>query len=356
MSPKYEHIFIVKTDKMRVLWVTLLLLHQGYTLVPVTTGQLGETVTLTCTVPVEQRSSTPLHWYKQGAGDTLKLIFTEFKNKISKSVPGDFASRMNVTYDGKTSHLTIFKTVQEDEGMYHCAITQWNDIWNGVYLSLKGNSERTSNYTVVQTASDPARPGDSVTLQCSVFSDSENKTCPRNLNVFWFKTGSDKSLPQIIYTDGNRLNECDKRSHPQKKCVYNFYKNISSSDDGIYYCAVATCGEILFGDGTKLVTAPPAAYGFIALVVSVICLVISVTINIVLICYRRRAACRQLKGQKRTSSHARHDSLSQTGDDTTEGGQDLNYAALRFSGGKASRGKKKKKVSTEESVYSQIKL
>ncbi|XP_041846887.1 uncharacterized protein LOC121643505 [Melanotaenia boesemani] len=240
---------------MCVLWVTLLLLHQGYTLVPVTTGQLGETVSLTCTMPHEGQSSTALHWYKQGAGDTLKLIVKQVKNKILEFGPGHFASRLNVTHDGKFSHLTIFKTVQDDEGMYHCAKIDWSeDTWNGMYLSLKGNSERTSNYTVVQTASDPARPGDSVTLQCSVFSDSEDKTCPRNLSAFWFKTGSDKSLPQIIYTDGNIHNKCDNRSHPQKKCVYDFYKNISSSDDGIYYCAVATCGEILFGDGTKLVT------------------------------------------------------------------------------------------------------
>ncbi|XP_041845658.1 uncharacterized protein LOC121642776 [Melanotaenia boesemani] len=282
---------------MCVLWVTLLLLHQGYTLVPVTTGELGETVTLTCTMPHEEQSSTALHWYKQGAGDTLKLIVKQVKNKILEFGPGYFASRLNVTHDGKFSHLTIFKTVQDDEGMYHCAKIDWSqDKWNGMYLSLKGNSERTSNYTVVQTASDPARPGDSVTLQCSVFSDSEDKTCPRNLSAFWFKTRSDKSLPQIIYTDGNIHNKCDKRSHPQKKCVYNFYKNISSSDDGMFYCAVATCGEILFGDGTKLVTAPPAAYGFIVLVVAVTCLVISVTINIVFICYQRRAACRQLKG------------------------------------------------------------
>ncbi|XP_039669010.1 uncharacterized protein LOC120566554 [Perca fluviatilis] len=123
-----------------------------------------------------------------------------------------------------------------------------------VVLYDAGNTQRTSNYTVVQwpTVSDPVRPGDSVTLQCSVLSDSGNKTCPGDDSVFWFRARSNKSYPDIIYTDGRRHNECDKRSDTQKSCVYRFSKNISSSDAGTYYCAVATCGEILFGDGTKL--------------------------------------------------------------------------------------------------------
>uniref|UniRef100_A0A3Q3SLX3 Uncharacterized LOC113144087 n=1 Tax=Mastacembelus armatus TaxID=205130 RepID=A0A3Q3SLX3_9TELE len=135
--------------------------------------------------------------------------------------------------------------------MYHCAVRVWNKFTSsGTYLSLKGNSQRTSNYSVVQsTVSDPVRPGDSVTLQCSVLSDSESDTCPRDHSVYWFRAGSDESHPNIIYTDGN--NECEKRSDTVKSCVYHF-SNISSSDAGIYYCAVATCGQILFGNGTKL--------------------------------------------------------------------------------------------------------
>ncbi|KAJ8337709.1 hypothetical protein SKAU_G00366750 [Synaphobranchus kaupii] len=43
------------------------------------------------------------------------------------------------------------------------------------------------------------------------------------------------------------------RNTVQQSCVYNFPKrNLSFSDAGTYYCAVATCGEILFGGGTKL--------------------------------------------------------------------------------------------------------
>uniref|UniRef100_A0A668SBS2 Ig-like domain-containing protein n=1 Tax=Oreochromis aureus TaxID=47969 RepID=A0A668SBS2_OREAU len=103
-------------------------------------------------------------------------------------------------------------------------------------------TERTSNYIVVQQPieSNPVRPGTTANLQCSVLSDSENKTCPGDDNVFWFRSGSNKSHPNIIYTDGNRTNRCEKRSDHQKRCFYQLSKNVSSSDAGTYYCAVAT--------------------------------------------------------------------------------------------------------------------
>nr|XP_033479873.1 signal-regulatory protein beta-2-like [Epinephelus lanceolatus] len=101
--------------------------------------------------------------------------------------------------------------------------------------------------------SDPVHPGDSVTLQCSVLSDSYNKSCPGDHSVFWFKAGSHESHPNVFYAHGNSV-ECEKspEAGSPQICVYSFSKNVSSSDAGTYYCAVATCGEILFGNGTKL--------------------------------------------------------------------------------------------------------
>ncbi|KAI3351117.1 hypothetical protein L3Q82_005682 [Scortum barcoo] len=202
------------------------------TLVPVKTVQLGESVTFTCVFP-DELSNVPLYWYKQRVGDTLKFIATLMKHSNPSYGPEFSASRVEVKVDKNISNLTILRTIQEDEGMYHCGVTDWSKvIWSGTYLSLKGNTQRTSNYTVVQwpTVSDSVRPADLMTLQCSVLSDSENKTCPGDHNVYWFKTGSDKSHPNIIYTDGNTHDECDKRSDTQKSCIYHFSKNVSSSD------------------------------------------------------------------------------------------------------------------------------
>uniref|UniRef100_A0A8C9UYA1 Ig-like domain-containing protein n=1 Tax=Scleropages formosus TaxID=113540 RepID=A0A8C9UYA1_SCLFO len=105
---------------------------------------------------------------------------------------------------------------------------------------------------VQQLVSDPVHPGDSVTLQCTV--DSE--TCAGEHSVYWFRHGSGESLPGLIYTHGNRSDECEKSPEagsPTHGCVYSLPKrNLSRSDAGIYYCAVVICGDILFGNGTQL--------------------------------------------------------------------------------------------------------
>ncbi|XP_030595574.1 signal-regulatory protein beta-2-like [Archocentrus centrarchus] len=237
---------------MIVLWISLLF-HQAYTLVPVKTVQLGEPANLTCVLP-KGLSSRKVYWYKQSLGGALKLIVTLYKNAAPEYGPEFSSLRFHLHNDNSFSNLTILTTAQEDEGIYHCGILEWiNPQWNGTYLLVKGNSQRTSNYTVVQwpTAFGPARPGDTATFNCSVLSDSDN-LCPGYFNVLWFRAGSDKSHPNMVSTDRNRHNDCESRFDSQNRCVYRFSKNVSSSDAGTYYCAVAACGEMLFGNGTTL--------------------------------------------------------------------------------------------------------
>uniref|UniRef100_A0A4W6CDQ0 Ig-like domain-containing protein n=1 Tax=Lates calcarifer TaxID=8187 RepID=A0A4W6CDQ0_LATCA len=253
---------------MIVLWVTLLVLHHGCkcyfilsknlsvenlhdnSLVPVITVHLGESVTFTCVLPDKEGSRRSLYWYKQSAGDTLKSIVTVFGSTKPEYAPGFLKLRLEVKNDKKFSNLTIVRTIHGDEGMYHCAVLEWNNAtWSGTYLSVKGKCNLF--FYIFSSISDSY----SMTLQCSVLSGSKNKTCSGDHNVYWFRAGSDKSHPNIIYTDGNKPDECQKKpdAHsPPKSCVYHFSKTVSSSDPGTYYCAVATCGEIIFGNGTKL--------------------------------------------------------------------------------------------------------
>ncbi|XP_042274183.1 uncharacterized protein LOC121901456 [Thunnus maccoyii] len=327
-------------------------------LIPVITVQPGEPATLGCTLHNHDLNTKQLYWYKQSAGDTLKLIVKLYKSTTPQYEPEFNSTRLNVHTEKNFSNLTILRTTQEDEGMYHCGITDWiNAKWNGTYLLVKGNTERTSNYTVVQwpTVSDPVRPGDSVTLQCSVLSDYKNKTCPGGHSVYWFRAGSDASHPDFIYTDGSR-DECRKKTgihSSPKSCVYRFSKNIISSDAGTYYCAVATCGEILFGNGTKLELVQTTHSLFIGIVILIVCLTISVVANVVFICNRSLRVREQYKGMESTISEARHDNLRQAVHDITEVDDRMNYAALNFSERKATRGRKKKEFS-EDCVYSTV--
>ncbi|ROL44037.1 hypothetical protein DPX16_6482 [Anabarilius grahami] len=103
--------------------------------------------------------------------------------------------------------------------------------------------------TLQQSLIDTLNPGDSVNLQCSIFIES----CAGEHSVYWFRQSSGDSQG-VLYTKGERNGQCNKSSESQtQSCVYNLLKsNISHSDTGIYYCAVAACGEILFGKGTQL--------------------------------------------------------------------------------------------------------
>nr|XP_033489748.1 uncharacterized protein LOC117261458 [Epinephelus lanceolatus] len=345
---------------MILLWVTLLVLHQGYTLVPVTTAHLGQPVNLSCALPHNELIRRVLYWYKQSVGDALKLIVTVRESKKPEYAPEFSDSRVVVNHEINFFNLTIMTTFQEDEGMYHCAVMDWLTIpiWSGTYLLLKGSTHRTSDYIVDQwpPVYEPDYLQDPMLLQCSVLSDSDNKTCPGDHSVFWFRAALHEFHPDIIYTDGNRHHECERTSEPQKSCVYRFSKMISSYDFGTYYCAVATCGQILFGDISKLQMGHKASFEFIGLVIASVCLVISIIGNIVFICYlKSRSPCSQLNGIESATLQERHDNSSQPDQDTIEGRPDQNYAALHFSGNKATRGRKKKELKTEESVYSQVK-
>ncbi|MEQ2230612.1 hypothetical protein ILYODFUR_031206 [Ilyodon furcidens] len=66
--------------------------------------------------------------------------------------------------------------------------------------------------------------------------------------MYWFRTESERFDPGIIYTQRNISDKDLERS-----CSYSLSVR-DSSDAGLYYSAVVTCGSILFGKGTKVET------------------------------------------------------------------------------------------------------
>uniref|UniRef100_A0A3P9JKD8 Ig-like domain-containing protein n=1 Tax=Oryzias latipes TaxID=8090 RepID=A0A3P9JKD8_ORYLA len=98
-------------------------------------------------------------------------------------------------------------------------------------------------------SSENIHTGDSVTLNCTVHTGS----CDEEHRVYWFRDSED-SHPGLILHCQKKGCKCVKSPIPDSQsCVYKLsIKNLNRTHAGIYYCAVVSCGHILFGNGTKL--------------------------------------------------------------------------------------------------------
>ncbi|XP_048854504.1 uncharacterized protein LOC125722384 isoform X2 [Brienomyrus brachyistius] len=160
----------------------------------------------------------------------------------------------------------------------------------------KPGKDSNSRTVVQQPVSDTLQPGDSVSLQCTI----ETGSCAGEHSVYWFRHGSGESLPGVIYSHGNSSDECEKSPEagsPTWSCIYSLPKgNLSLSDAGTYYCAVAMCGEMLFGSGTQLdidgfqKLLDPLHSGLL------IVLSCSIILNVALICIRCKLTCTHCAG------------------------------------------------------------
>ncbi|XP_061090005.1 uncharacterized protein LOC133123548 [Conger conger] len=209
------------------------------------TAQRGDTVTLPCFY--NQELITYASWFKQRLGQKPQIVALSLNYQSGAVFFNEFGNitRFSANTREGIFNLTISQVEPSDSATYYCAIIHYNEVifGNGTTFMLTEEPE-----------SESVQPGDSVpdSVQCTVHTE----TCAGEHSVYWFRQASGESPPGIIHTHGHRSDECQRSSgtvSPTQSCVYNFPKrNLSRSDAGIYYCAVATCGEILFGNGTKL--------------------------------------------------------------------------------------------------------
>ncbi|XP_041635641.1 uncharacterized protein LOC121504693 [Cheilinus undulatus] len=208
----------------------------------------GQNVTLECFFT---SSAKYLSWYKQMAGgqpQIISSIYTHIPDVNSFHNQFKATKRFSVQTGRGFYHLTISYVQSSDSAMYYCGQTSITitEFYEGIFLVLR-DSRNTS--FILQPASDSVKPGGSVTLNCTVHTG----TCDGEHSVYWFRN-SEEAHPGLIYTHGGRNDQCERNPHSHTHtCVYNLaMRSLNLSHAGTYYCAVVSCGHILFGNGTRL--------------------------------------------------------------------------------------------------------
>ncbi|XP_029297976.1 uncharacterized protein LOC115014955 isoform X2 [Cottoperca gobio] len=323
---------------MRIVFYLLLMLRVGRSTddqnFETKTVGVGDDVRLTC----PRKLTGNLFW--------IRLVSGAFPQVYSL-----LGNRITATKEPGTLDLHIKDARLSDAAVYYCM-----KIYKQNFTFLKGTDLR-----VEDLPSDPVRPGDSVTLQCSVLSDSENKTCAGQHSVFWFRVGSHQCCPNFNYTQGNGVEEQERNPEglSTKKCIDNFFKNVSSSDAGTFYCAVATCGEIFTGNRSKLDTEvnmwdPQKANTVLILLCSALAISVFViaflTYSVKKLKERSCAGCNTAVALQAQATTASGDQQRQQTDEDS-----LIYSAPTFTGRKANKAATRDaKTEEEESIYTDV--
>ncbi|KAF4111465.1 hypothetical protein G5714_008496 [Onychostoma macrolepis] len=259
---------------------------------PVVSVYEGDNVVLSCFIKTKQISM--VSWYKQVTGEEPRLIASSLLRSPKSQFHDEFNNNHFDAVRGTDSYnLTIVNALQSDSGTYYCAFSFSNVInfGNGTRLVIKG-AEINKPTSLKLPKTELVKSEVNVPLQCSI--QNELVSGGGENRLYWFKHGSEESPPGLIYVHGNTSDGCVRSSEADclsPTCGYNLpKKKFSSSQTGIY-CALATCGEALFGNVSKH---NPDLDNFIIqnthslfVIVLTVLLTSNITINILLCCMRR---------------------------------------------------------------------
>ncbi|XP_069015418.1 uncharacterized protein [Embiotoca jacksoni] len=309
-------------------------------------AEVGGDVTLRCFY--EGDVAAMFYWYKQSFGQKPQLISTFYKHDENATFYEEFKDNPRFSLETKNgkNHLTITDLHLSDSATYHCmtCYAYKFEFAEGITVSVKGSGV---NIKASVHQSESIQPGGSVTLNCTVHTE----TCDGEHRVYWFKD-SEESHPGLIYTNGGSNDQCERKPNTQTHtCVYNLpMKSLNPSHAGIYYCAVASCGRILFGNGTKLkiageVNSPSVLVHFLSGALA-FTTILSVFMAVLLHKMKKKNGCQCTESRTRCSDH------STANAQVYQEADDLHYSAL--SKQTLNRSRRQRDDALNQCVYSSV--
>ncbi|XP_055012197.1 neural cell adhesion molecule L1.1-like [Boleophthalmus pectinirostris] len=187
-----------------------------------------------------------LYWYKQNLENTLRMTSSYFDKS---EFYNEFKNNDRFKLDNKdgNNNLEITNVQISDSAVYHCiCVGHHIHFLMNVYVTIKNFS---AGLWINQMALETVKPGISLVLNCKVHFG----TCAGQYRVHWFKQ-SEESAAGVLYSHGGSSDQCDNNTNTStNSCVYSLpIHNVSSEQTGTYYCAVDACGQVLFGNGTRV--------------------------------------------------------------------------------------------------------
>ncbi|XP_054914657.1 uncharacterized protein LOC129378359 [Poeciliopsis prolifica] len=309
-------------------------------------AEVGSSVTLQCSYGSDVAR---YYWYKQSLGQKLQIISISYKFDENSDFHDEFKDnpRFTVESNNGKSQLSISDLKLSDTGTYFCGsgISFVFEFGEGVTVSVK-NPVLENTTWVCQSESATVQTGSSVTLNCTV----QTGSCGGEHSVYWFRY-SGEFHQGLIYTHQGNSNQCEKSPNTQTHtCMYDLpIRNLSKSHAGTYYCAVALCGQVLFGNGTKLDL--ESETDFLSVVYFLSAALIFTVILSVLLAFKlhkmhKRNSCQtsesngRLLCQPATSTEVQHDAGN------------LQYAAINAN--RLSRSRRHRKSTETECMYSAV--
>ncbi|CAI5652863.1 unnamed protein product [Oreochromis niloticus] len=318
--------------------------------ISLTAVEPGDNVTLVCNV--SEMGIKNFYWHKQPLGHLVQTVAKVIRGQ--STISEEFKdSRFTVIKKASQYFLTIRNVSKEDEAAYFCQTgTDYSPMFSGgTFLFVNDHSDQKCVYVKQSPQRASVLLGHSVTLNCSLLSENKETAvqCPDEHTVYWLRAGPEGFELNIINTHRNSRIEDVKRS-----CVYKLSKTIqNSSDAGTYYCAVFTCGKILFGKGTQVETPhkPGPELEPVVLVLGVL-LACCVSVIAILIFYikQRSTTKERCRGEMHASSHFGHDVSNVDQAKILP----MTYSSVDFSATSVKRGKKRRE-SLQDYVYTAVK-